>query len=326
MNKKGELINVVGDNNIFDDLETLSAYSLDQSFAPPMMPQLVIRPKNVDEIQRIISWANESRTPIVPISSGAPRFHGDSVPSVEGAVILDLSEMKKIIRINRRERIAMFEPGGVFGELQKELAKEGMRISMPLMPRSNKSVAASLLEREPVLIPRYNWSLLDPLRCVEVIWGNGQKLWTGDAGMRGPLERQWQLGMAQSMPMGPLAVDYHRLVSAAQGTLGVVTWATAKCEILPQIRKAFIVPSEGLDKLLDVVYKLLWLKYGDEILLLNCSNLACILKEETDQITALREEIPNWVLILGLAGRDFLPKERIEYQQIEINNIVHKLT
>ena len=35
------------------------------------------------------------------------------------------------------------------------------------------------------MIPKYQWAMLDPLRCLEVIWGDGHKLTTGEAGSAG---------------------------------------------------------------------------------------------------------------------------------------------
>ena len=41
--------------------------------------------------------------------------------------------------------MAIVEPGVTFSELQPELAKEGMRLPMPLLPRTSKSVLGSVL-------------------------------------------------------------------------------------------------------------------------------------------------------------------------------------
>ena len=120
-----------------------------------MKPLMVVKPKNADDVQDIVKWANQTKTPLVPISSGLPHFRGDSVPSAEGAVIMDLSGMKRIIMMDRRNRVALIEPGVTFSQLQPELAKQGMRLSMPLLPRASKSVLGSLLEREPIMNPRY---------------------------------------------------------------------------------------------------------------------------------------------------------------------------
>ncbi len=116
--KKGELAKIVGAENVVDAPEILEAYSRDQSFVPPRMPRLVVKPKNADEVQSIVKWANQTGTPLVPVSSGPPHFRGDTVPSTGGAMIIDLSRMKRIIRIDRRNRIIMIEPGVTFGELQ----------------------------------------------------------------------------------------------------------------------------------------------------------------------------------------------------------------
>jgi FAD/FMN-containing dehydrogenase len=319
--KREELANIVGAGNVVDDPETLDGYSKDYSFVQPRKPWFVVKPKNADEVQGIVKWANETRTPLVPISSGSPRFYGDTVPSVPGAVIVDLSRMKRIIRMDRRNRMALIEPGVTFSELQPELAKEGLRLSMPLLPRANKSVIGSLLERQPTLVPRYQWVILEPLRCLEVIWGNGDRLRTGEAGEYGPLEKQWELGLAQVNPMGPANIDYWRLVSAAQGSMGIAIWASIRCEILPQLHKLFFIAAKRLDELIDCAYKILRVRLGDEFLLLNSSNLATILGEGTDQITALRDDLPSWVIIVGVAGRDRLPRERVEFQEKDIKSI-----
>jgi len=50
----------------------------------------------------IVKWANRTLMPLVPISSGPPRFHGDTIPSVGGSVIVDLRKMKRIMRIDQK--------------------------------------------------------------------------------------------------------------------------------------------------------------------------------------------------------------------------------
>lgn len=322
--KKDELVNIVGSKNVIDSRQTLEAYSKDQSFVPPMKPRLVVRPKNADEVQEIVKWANQKSTPLVPVSSGPPRFRGDTVPSLPGAVILDLSGMKRIMRIDRRNRMAIFEPGVTYSELEPELAKEGLTLSMPLVPRSSKSVITSLLEREPRLVPKYQWQMPDPLRSTQVVWGNGDILMTGDAGTYGRLEEQWKMHLAQVAGWGPLQVDYYRFVLAAQGTMGVVTWGAVRCEILPQLHRLLYVQAERLDDLLGFAYKLLRFRYGDELLFLNSQNLASIFGEGSEEIRALREELPKWVIIVGVAGRDRLPRERVEFQEEDISDIAQQ--
>jgi FAD/FMN-containing dehydrogenase len=320
--KKEQLAGIVSRSNILDDPETLDIYSRDQSFTLPVKPQLVVKPLNMEEVKGVVNWANRTHTPLVPVSSGPPRFQGDTVPSITGAVVLDLSGMKRIIRIDRKNRMVMIEPGVTYGQLQPELAKEGLRLSTPLLPRPNKSVITSLLERQPTIVPKYQWSLPEPLRCLEVVWGNGETIWTGEAGtLPHSLEKQWEKGLAQIDPKGPFDTDWYRIVSGAQGSMGIVTWASIKCEILPKVHRLFFIPAEHLEDLTDCAYRLLRLRLGDEFLLLNNSNLAYILGNGADKIGALREELPPWVIVIGIAGRDILPEERVEVQEKDIRDI-----
>jgi FAD/FMN-containing dehydrogenase len=324
MASKEELAGVVSSECIFDDPGTLDTYSKDMSLVKPVKPRLVVKPGSTDEVQAIVRWANQTRTPLVPVSSGPPRFHGDTVPTATGAVIVDLSGLKRIFRIDRRNRVAMIEAGVTYPQLQQELAREGLRLTTPLLPRTNKSVVASLLEREPTLIPRQQWASLEPLRCTEIIWGDGQKLITGDAGNWTSMEEAWKKKQAAAGPTGPGQTDFYRFVSGSQGSLGMVTWASVKCEILPGLHKLFFVPGQKLDDLIDFTYQILKFRFGDELLILNNFSIASILGNGPNRIRALMEKLPPWVVLVGIAGRNILPRERVEFQEKDISDIARR--
>ena len=206
MYEKGELENIVGSNHVLHDPSVLEGYSNDMSFARSIKPQYVLKPWNTEQIQRIVKWANENSAPLVPVSSGTPHFRGDTVPGEGGSVIVDMTEMKKIVRIDARNMVAMIEPGVTFGDLIPALEKEGLRTNMPLLPRSSKSVVGSMLEREPVIMPKYQWDLADPLACTEIVFGTGDIFRTGSAAGPGTLEQQWKAGGAQIEPSGPTSL------------------------------------------------------------------------------------------------------------------------
>jgi FAD/FMN-containing dehydrogenase len=323
-NHKQQLIEIVGRNNVFDEPQILDEYARDQSFALSIKPALVVKPENAQAVQQIVQWANRMQTPLVPVSSGPPHFRGDTVPGAAGAVIVDLSGMNRILRMDRRNRITIVEPGVTYSQLQPELAREGLRLTSPLLPRANKSVVASLLEREPTLVPRYQWATLDPLRCLEVVWGDGERFTTGEVAKPGALETEWEMKMAQVAPEGPAQVDYYRLVSAAQGSMGIVTWASIKCEVLPELHKLFFVSAQRLADLIEFAYRLLRLRFGDELLLLNRANLAAILEPEAGKIRTLTKTLPPWILLVGVAGRSILPRERVAFQEKDMTDIAQQ--
>jgi len=324
--QKDELVALAGAGNVLDDPQILESYSRDQSFVRAEKPRLVVKVANVDQVQKIIRWANETRTPLIPISSGPPHFHGDTVPGVAGAVVVDLSGMKKIIKIDRRNRMAMVEAGVTYTELQPELAKAGMRLSSPLLPRANKSILASLLEREPRLAARYQWSSMDPLRSLEVVFGDGNRMWTGGAGHEamGDLEKLWSQQKWQLDPAGPGQADFYRFLSAAQGSIGIATWASLRCEVLPQIHRLFFVPAQNLKDLYDFTYKILRFRYADELFLLNAANLAYLIGGAAAKVSRLKSELPAWTVVVGIAGRDELPEERVDFQEKDIAEIARE--
>ena len=95
--KKARLAEIVGPDRVVDDPGIGESFSLDRALRPAMRPSFKVRPGSVDEIQEIVLWANETRTPLVPVSSCASRFRGGTLPTAPEAVIVDLSGMQRIL-------------------------------------------------------------------------------------------------------------------------------------------------------------------------------------------------------------------------------------
>jgi FAD/FMN-containing dehydrogenase len=321
-----KLLNIVGAGNVGNEQATLEEYSKDLSFVKAIRPACVIKPTNGSDIKKIVDRANETLTPLVPVSSGPPHFRGDTVPGIDGAAVVDLSRMKKIIRIDRPNRVAMVEPGVTFGELIPEVKKEGLRLNVPLLPRKSKSVVGSVLEREPVIMPKYHWDIADPLACVEVIFGTGDIFRTGAAAGPGTIEEQWAAGGAQKEAAGPLQASWYRIIQGSQGTMGIVTWASMRCELLPQLEEPFLVGSSRLDKILELVHWLVRLRLVNECLVVNNTNLAAILaKKWPEDYQDIKESLPPWVLFFNIAGYEYLPEERVNSQIEDMLDITQRM-
>jgi hypothetical protein len=304
----------------------LDAYAKDISFANPVRPASVVRPRNAEEVQAIVQFANQNRTPLVPVSSGPPHFRGDTVPSVGGATIVDLSGMKRIVNVQRANRVAMCEPGVTFGELIPEVAKHGLRLNLPLLPRRTKSVVGSILEREPVIMPKYQWDISDPLACAGLFFGTGDEFRTGQAAGPGTVEEQWAVGGVQKAPYGPGTPSLHRLIQGAQGTMGIVTWMSMRCELLPSLEEPFVLGSSQLDPLLELAYWLIRLRMANECFLLNRTNLAAIFAQYwPGDYQSLKAALPAWILFYTVAGYEYFPEERIGSQLKDITAITQRL-
>ncbi len=321
-----ELVGIVGAGNVSEAPEVLEAYSKDMSFAHPVRPDCVVKPRNAGDVQKIVQLANETLTPLTPVSSGSPHFRGDTIPEVGGAAIVDLSGMKKIIRVDRPNRVAMCEPGTTFAEMIAAADAEGLRLNAPLAPRRSKSVVGSLLEREPVLVARQHWDISDPLACVEVVFGTGDVFRTGAAAGPGTIEEQWRAGSAQRASSGPSQASFHRIIQGSQGTMGIVTWASMACELRPTIEEAFLVGSPEIERMAELLHWLVRLRLVNECLVLNRANVAALLGEKRpDGRREAEESLPSWVLLFCAAGYNHLPEERIDYQMKDIKDVCRRV-
>jgi FAD/FMN-containing dehydrogenase len=321
---KANLAEIVGEAHVLEDPGLAESPSLAHDLISPLRPRLKVRPTTADQVQRIVAWANKTLTPLVPMSSGEPHMRGGTAPAAPDSVIVDLSEMRRILKIDRRNRLALIEPGVTYPQLQGELEKQGLRVVTPLLPRASKSVLASLLEREPVISPRYQWNLFEPLRSLEIVWGNGEKFWTGTGFLRSEKEEDWRKGVVPVVGPGPGQTDFNRFVCAAQGSMGIVTWGSVKCEVLPARRELYLVPADGLSELIDFTYRLLRFRFGDELFIVNATCLAAILADDPAEIEPLSAVLPRWIVIAGITGGQILPEQRLEAQQQDIRDIAQQ--
>ncbi len=325
MIERERLAEIVGVVNVKNDPVTLDTYSSDISFTMPMRPDFVVKPGSSEEIRDLVNLARETQTPLIPVSSGAPHFNGDTVPSVGGAVIVDLANMKKIIRVDRLNRVAMFEPGVTFEELITACTREKLRLNMPLLPRKNKSVTTSMLEREPVVMPIYHWDLPDPLNCVEIIFGTGDMFRTGAAAGPGSLEEQWAAGGAQVTPAGPSSVSWYRMIGGSQGTMGVVCWSSARCELLPSLEEPYMVGSSAFDRLMEMIHWLIRLRIPNECFILNKVRLAAMMAENfPNEYQEIKDSLPPWALFYNLAGYEYYPEERVRVHEEDARGIAQR--
>ncbi len=320
MIEKEKLVAVVGSANVAAEPDVLDRYAKDISFVNTTRPAYVVKPRSADDVKEIVKLANETLTPLVSISSGAPHFHGDTVPSTGGAVMVDMGALNKIIRVDRFHRNAMVEAGVTFEELIPATRKEGIRLNIPLLPKKSKSVVASMLEREPVVMPKYQWDISDPLACLGLVMGNGEEFRTGQAAGPGTIEKQWAAGAVQKAPYGPGPIGWHRFFVGAQGTMGIITWASLRCELLPKVEEPYFVGSSTLAPLLDMTEKLMRRRIPNECFILNKTNLAAIMaKNWPKDYQELKYALPNWILFYNLAGFDYFPEDRVGYQAKDIH-------
>jgi len=97
-----------------------------------------------------------------------------------------------------------------------------------------------------------------------------------------------------------------------------------KCEVLPQVHKMYLVPSKTSEDLNDFVYRVLRVRFSDQLFVVNGAYLAALLGESAQQVKDLQGELPAWVALVGVLGRELLPAERVEAQEQDIAEIAQQ--
>ncbi len=307
-----KVASIVGSENVSNEPGVLDHYSRDYSLVSPRKPSYVAWPSNINEVQKIVKLANDESLPLIPRSSGVG-FTGSTIPS-QGGMVVDMSQMKQIIEIDPRNRMVRIEPGVTYGQLQAALAPQKLMCLNPLLPHAAKSVLSSHLEREPMLIPKFEYG--DPLLTMELVLPTGDIFRTGSASAPGAPDDT----LADLVgPFGP-GLDFYRFFQGAQGTFGIVTWVAIKVEHLPQVQKLFFIPFNTLEELVEPTYRIQRKMLGNECFILDNNYLASILAED-GEMEKFKAELPSWTLIICLAGGLRRPEEKIEYEEEALRDI-----
>jgi FAD/FMN-containing dehydrogenase/Fe-S oxidoreductase len=128
------------EGDLFTDNVQRVLYSTDASQYREM-PQAVARPKNKKDLQKLILFARENGTSVIPRGGGT-----SLAGQVVGAgIVADISKyMNNILEINVEERYVVIEPGVVLAELNLALAPHGLQFG-PETSTANRCVIGGML-------------------------------------------------------------------------------------------------------------------------------------------------------------------------------------
>ncbi len=123
-------------------------------------------------------------------------------------------------------------------------------------------------------------------------------------------------------PKGPAQTDFYRLLTGAQGSYGIVTWASVKCELLADPKKLLFVTAPRFDELVDLTYRIVRIRAADEIFIVNGAYLAALVGRDAADVAALTATLPAWTLVMGVGGRALFPEDRMAVAEKDIAEAV----
>jgi len=299
---------IVGPDGVSTQPEVLARYSRDLSLEPAGRPAMVVRPQDTPQLCALAAYASGHKIPLVPVSSGVHNY-GAAIPRM-GGIIIDLSGWRTIHKVDRRNRAVRIAPGVTYGQLQPVLEQEGLRALIPLLPRREQAVLTAHLEGQPMLVPEFNYS--EPIYTAEIVLPGGELFRTGTAAVAPAEQNQSDL----IGPWGP-GIDWNRLYTRAQGTLGIVTWMNIMAEPLPKKQRLYFTAFDTIEDSVAFTYRVQRKWLGYECFILDRTSLAWMLAEDDADIMRLRPRLPRYVQVFCIGGLKRFPDERIAYQEAD---------
>jgi glycolate oxidase len=120
-----DLLVVLPADRVSTDPDLLSAHSRDEAdLCAAGAPLALVRPQDTAEVAAIVRVAAAHGVPVVP--QGARTGLTGAANAVDGALLVSLAGMSRILEIDPGERIAVVQPGVVNAELRRAVAEEGL--------------------------------------------------------------------------------------------------------------------------------------------------------------------------------------------------------
>ncbi len=243
---------VVGKANMMTEADNLSPYLCATIPLEQRKLSAVVKPSCTQDIREIVKIAARYQIALYPVSTGNNWGYGSANPVRDHNVILDLSGMNRILKVDTRLAYAVIEPGVTQGQLYDHLqalnrTTTGERLMMdPTGSGPGCSVLGNALERGYGITPYGDH--FDSICGMEIVLADGSVLNTGFGHFKGARsDRLFKYGT------GPYLDGLF-----TQSNLGIVTsigvWLMPEPEYY---EVCYFSSDDGMGPLVDAIRRLL---------------------------------------------------------------------
>ena len=210
-----DLERALGPSKVVTSEEGLRARAGDESEEAPVSPDAVVLCQSAADVQTAFDVARRHEVPVTPRGAGTGKS-GGAVP-VQGGIVLATLGMASLKDIDRRELVAVVEPGIILSDLHDAVEAEGL--FYPPDPNSRSSCALGGNIAENAAGPRaFKYGATrDYVLGLEVVTPGGARLHTG---------RRTRKGVT--------GYDLTALLVGSEGTLAVTVEATLRLVPKPE--------------------------------------------------------------------------------------------
>jgi glycolate oxidase len=242
----------LGSGKVFDQPEILKEYADDWTEIPGHVPDVVVKVKTVEEVQKVLKVANDDKVAVVPRVANT-NIGGLAIPE-KGGIVVDLTEMNQILETNEADMYAIIEPGVTWGDMKKHLAEHypSLRFGYSLSPPNTSVLANCLLDGLTNLSLKHG-TTAQWINGLEVVLPTGEVLRTGI----GAASKFW-------CTKAPLP-DLTGLFVNFQGTTGIVTKLSVQLWPNHPFRKRFFVLAYDTEQMYDFINQLVRAEVCDDI-------------------------------------------------------------
>jgi len=222
---------IVGDR--WSDAEAeLAQHAQDESWHPPMPPDLVAYPRSTDEAAAIVRACHAAGVPVVPFGVGTSLEGG--IGAEHGGVCLDLSGMDRIMRLSVEDLDVTVEAGVTRQALNDYVNPQGLMF--PVDPGANATIGGmAATGASGTTTVRYG-AMPHNVLGLTVVMADGRVIRTG--------------GRARKTSAG---YDLTRLFVGSEGTLGIITEITLRLYPIPESIAAATCTFASIDDAVNVV-------------------------------------------------------------------------
>jgi D-lactate dehydrogenase (cytochrome) len=214
----------------------LDLHAKDQSQHPPSRPEAVIWPLDRSEVSEILKYANKHLIPITGWGSGSS-LEGNPIPVKKG-IVLDFSQMNRILSIRTEDFQADVEPGVIYQDLNEKLRHTGL--FFPPDPGARATVGGMIANNASGTRTVYYGSTKDYVLRLEVVLASGEII---------------ELGTRATKTSS--GYDLIHLIVGSEGTLGVVVGATLRLVGFPAEYSAAVATFPSVETASKSVFEIM---------------------------------------------------------------------
>ncbi|MBN2228811.1 MAG: FAD-binding oxidoreductase [Candidatus Thorarchaeota archaeon] len=225
-NLSKRLISVVGEEHVMTQetdrvLNAHDAWPLSEAKlrAGELLPlaDIVVFPATSKEVSEILRIANELEVPVTPIGGGAGTCGGTL--AIYGGIQLDLKRMCKIYDIDHQSMTIRVQAGVVGIDLEEEVNRHGYTLGHTPTSLRASNIGGFIATRSGGSMSSLYGKIEDLTLGLEVVLPNGS------------------IVECKSVPRHSVGPDLRQLFIGCEGTLGVITEATLRLFLIPEVRR-----------------------------------------------------------------------------------------